>query len=171
MTRWLSIEEQVVWRSWLVATSMMRERLSQDQEEGSGFSVEEYGLLVQLSEAEGRRLRMSSLATLGLYSRSRLSHSISRLAEKGWVTKEPCDTDRRGAWAVLTKSGFKALEAAAPIHIDSVREHLLDPLTTDQVAQLGQICAIITEHLCSIEGADTALALRVMGGPAPEPAE
>ncbi|MSX81690.1 MAG: MarR family transcriptional regulator, partial [Actinobacteria bacterium] len=113
MTRWLSIEEQAVWRSWLVATSMMRERLSQDQEEGSGFSVEEYGLLVQLSEAEGRRLRMSSLAALGLYSRSRLSHSISRLVDKGWVTKEPCDTDRRGAWAVLTKAGFEALEAAA----------------------------------------------------------
>ena len=171
MTRWLSIEEQAVWRSWLVATSMMRERLSQDQEEGAGFSVEEYGLLVQLSEAEGRRLRMSSLAVLGLYSRSRLSHSISRLVDKGWVTKEPCDTDRRGAWAVLTKAGFEALEAAAPIHIESVREHLLDPLTTEQVAQLGQICATIAEHLCSIEGADTALALRVMGGPAPEPSK
>ena len=171
MTRWLSIEEQAVWRSWLVATSMMRERLSQDQEEGAGFSVEEYGLLVQLSEAEGRRLRMSSLAALGLYSRSRLSHSISRLVDKGWVTKEPCDTDRRGAWAVLTKAGFEALEAAAPIHIDSVREHLLDPLTTEQIAQLGQICATLAEHLCSIEGADTALALRVMGGPSPEPSK
>lgn len=171
MTRWLSIEEQAVWRSWLVATSMMRERLGQDQEEGTGFSVEEYGLLVQLSEAEGRRLRMSALAALGLYSRSRLSHSISRLSEKGWVTKEPCDTDRRGAWAVLTKSGFEALEAAAPIHVDSVRKHLLDPLTTEQVAQLGQICATLAEHLCGIEGADTALALRVMGGPAPEPSK
>ena len=171
MTRWLSIGEQAVWRSWLVATSMMRERLSQDQEEGAGFSVEEYGLLVQLSEAEGRRLRMSSLAALGLYSRSRLSHSISRLVDKGWVTKEPCDTDRRGAWAVLTKAGFEALEAAAPIHIDSVREHLLDPLTSEQIAQLGQICATLAEHLCSIEGADTALALRVMGGPSPEPSK
>lgn len=171
MTRWLTIEEQAVWRAWLVASSMMKERLAGDLETATELTDEEYGLLVQLSEAEGRRLRMSSLAALGLHSRSRLSHSISRLVEKGWVTKQPCDTDRRGSWAALTRSGFEALEAAAPIHIQSVREHLLDPLTPNQVTQLGQICTVLAEHLCSIEGANTAVALRVMGGPAPEPAE
>ena len=89
-------------------------------------------------------------------SRSRLSHAVSRLEEKGWVRRETCATDRRGQLAVLTDAGFAALAAAAPRHVEGVRTHLFDVLTAEQVGQLGEICAAVTNHLretCTAAGA------------------
>ena len=68
---------------------------------------------------------------------------------------------------MLTDEGFAVLEAAAPIHVENVRRHLFDPLSEVDIAALGEICRTLTAHLCSLEGADTEVALRVMGGPAP----
>ena len=166
-TRWLSKEEQGVWRAYLVATSMLTARLADELEAGTGLTNADYELLVQLSESEGRRLRMSALADRSLSSKSRLSHAVARFEARGWVRREPCDDDRRGAWAVLTDEGFAVLEAAAPLHVENVRRHLFDPLSEAEVEQLGRICRTLTAHLCSLDGADTEVALRVMGGPAP----
>jgi DNA-binding MarR family transcriptional regulator len=166
-TRWLSREEQAVWRAYLVATSMLTARLADDLESATGLTNGDYELLVQLSESEGRRLRMTALASRSLSSKSRLSHAVSRFEARGWVRREQCEDDRRGAWAVLTDEGFAVLEAAAPLHVENVRRHLFDPLSEAEVAELGRICRTVADHLCGVEGADAETALRVMGGPAP----
>jgi DNA-binding MarR family transcriptional regulator len=145
--RWLSAAEQRVWRSFLAASQLLADRLDQELQRGSGISHTYYEVLVRLSEVPGHRLRMSELADRSLSSRSRLSHAVARLEERGWVKREECPTDRRGQVAVLTGEGFAALEAAAPGHVEGVRTHLFDQLTPDQVSQLGEILGTLAEHL------------------------
>jgi DNA-binding MarR family transcriptional regulator len=145
--RWLSAEEQGVWRSFIEATQLLGDRLDQELQRDAGMPHAYYEVLVRLSEVPGRRLRMSALADRSMSSRSRLSHAIARLEEKGWVRREICATDRRGQLAVMTEEGFAALAAAAPGHVEGVRAHLLDQLTPEQVRQLGAICAAVAEGL------------------------
>jgi DNA-binding MarR family transcriptional regulator len=145
--RWLSADEQVVWRSFIEATQLLIDRLDQELQRDSGIPHTYYEVLVRLSEVPGRRLRMSALADRSLSSRSRLSHAVARLEQNGWVRRELCATDRRGQLAVLTDAGFAALAAAAPGHVEGVRTHLLDPLTPEQVRQLGEICVAIAAGL------------------------
>src|SRR5207248_7130274 len=96
-----------------------------------------YQILVMLSEAPGRTLRMSELADKTWSSRSRLSHAVDRLEDRGWVQRLSCPSDKRGAFAVLTDAGYAVLEAAAPSHVESVQLLVFDQLTPEQVAQLG----------------------------------
>lgn len=145
--RWLSDEEQAMWRSYIESTQMLMDRLDQELQRDSGIPHTYYEVLVRLSEVPDRRLRMSALADRSMSSRSRLSHAVARLEENGWVRREICATDRRGQLAVLTDAGFAAIAAAAPGHVEGVRTHLLDPLTPEQVKQLAEICAIIAERL------------------------
>jgi DNA-binding MarR family transcriptional regulator len=98
-----------------------------------------YEILVRLSEADDRALRMSQLADRTRSSRSRLSHAIARLEERGWVRREDCPTDRRGQIARLTDKGFDVLRAAAPGHVDAVRGYLVEALTAEQLRQLESI--------------------------------
>lgn len=152
MTRWLSRDEQAVWRAFLVANQLLFDRLDRELQRDSAMPHGYYEVLVRLSEAEGRRLRMSTLADRSQSSRSRLSHAVRRLEEAGWVRREACPTDARGAEAVLTDVGFAALAAAAPGHVESVRRHLFDQLTPEQIAHLGEISAVLRDHLRSEEG-------------------
>ena len=154
--RWLDAGEQRVWRSFLAATQLLNERLDQELQRDSGMPHAYYEVLVRLSEVPDRRLRMSDLADRSLSSRSRLSHAVARLEEAGWVRRESCPTDRRGQLAVLTDAGFAALEAAAPGHVETVRTHLFDQLTPEQVRQLGEICGAIADHLRADLPAGTA---------------
>jgi DNA-binding MarR family transcriptional regulator len=149
--RWLDPSEQVVWRSFLSATQLLADRLDQELQRDSGIPHGYYEVLVRLSEVPGRQLRMSELALRSMSSRSRLSHAVARLEERGWVRRESCPTDRRGQLAILTDAGFSALEAAAPRHVEGVRSHLFDQLTSDQVAQLGEIFGAVTNHLMRAE--------------------
>jgi DNA-binding MarR family transcriptional regulator len=149
--RWLSDSEQVVWRSYLTATQLLNDRLDQELQRDAGVPHAYYEVLVRLSEVPDRRIRMSALAELSLSSRSRLSHAVARLEEAGWVRRESCPTDRRGQVAVLTDEGFAALAAAAPAHVEGVRTHLFDSLSSEQVGQLGEICATLTAHLVAGE--------------------
>ena len=146
-TRWLSDHEQRVWREFNAATRMLSAHLEGQLQHDSGMPHTYYEVLVALSEAPGRRLRMSELADARQASRSRLSHAVVRLEANGWVRREACPTDKRGAWAVLTDAGFAALEAAAPGHVEAVRESLFDPLTPEQVTALGEISAAIRRQL------------------------
>lgn len=146
-TRWLDDEEQKVWRAFLSANHLLFDRLDRELVGTCDLPHGYYEILVHLSEADGRRLRMSELAERSLSSRSRLSHAVARLEELGWVRRVTCDTDRRGQTAVLTDEGFTALEQAAPFHVESVRQHLFDLLTPEQVAQLGAISRAVVEHL------------------------
>ena len=113
---------------------LLQDRLDRDLTHATGISHAYYEILVALSEAPGRMMRMSELADRCLSSRSRLSHAVSRLEERGWVRRQVCAEDGRGQLAVLTDEGFAALEAAAPVHVESVRTHLFDQLSPRQVA-------------------------------------
>lgn len=146
-TRWLSEREQEIWRSFLSATIGLSDALARQLQRDAGMPHAYYEILVALSEAPDRTLRMSELAGIRGSSRSRLSHAIARLEETGWVRRRGCPTDKRGSYAVLTDKGFAVLEAAAPGHVTEVREKLFDQLTPEQVEQLGEISAAIQRGL------------------------
>ncbi|MDA8371088.1 MAG: MarR family transcriptional regulator [Nocardiopsaceae bacterium] len=136
---WLDADEQRIWRSLLRANSQIDQELDRDLQERSGLTLIEYGILVALSEAQDRRLRMRALADSVIVSKSRLSHQIARLERAGHVRREHCAEDRRGAWAVLTDQGEQALRRAAPGHVARVRERVFDRLTAEQAVSLGEI--------------------------------
>jgi DNA-binding MarR family transcriptional regulator len=145
--RWLTTEEQQSWRSYVTGTVLLQERLERDLREATGLSMAEYEILVRLSEAPDRRLRMTDLADRTLASKSRLSHQITRMAADGYVRREECLEDRRGAFAVLTDAGWERLVAAAPDHVQSVRTWLVDALTEDELSELGRLCQKVVDHL------------------------
>jgi DNA-binding MarR family transcriptional regulator len=138
-TRWLDAGEQRAWRAFVAASQGLFDQLDRELQRDAGMPHTYYQILVNLSEAPGRTLRMHELAERTSSSRSRLSHAVARLEERGWVRRRSCPTDRRGALAVLTDEGFAALRAAAPAHVEGVRAHLFDRLSPAQVAQLREI--------------------------------
>jgi DNA-binding MarR family transcriptional regulator len=142
-TRWLTDDEQLAWRAFLTACQTLfatvEGQLLRDSDIPHGY----YEILVRLSEAPGRALRMTQLAEASTSSKSRLSHAVARLEERGWVKRTDCATDRRGQIAQLTDEGMAALAAAAPGHVDQVRRSLIDRLTPEQVEQLREISAAI----------------------------
>jgi DNA-binding MarR family transcriptional regulator len=143
----LSDEEQCTWRAFLAAIQLLTDELDRELQRDANMPHTYYEILVALSEAPSRTLRMSQLAERCQSSRSRLSHAVSRLEEAGWVRREACATDKRGAWAVLTDEGFAALAAAAPGHVEAVRRAVFDVLTPEQVAQLHEISAAVRDKL------------------------
>jgi DNA-binding MarR family transcriptional regulator len=140
---WLTAEEQRAWRSFLGACQSLFGAVEAQLLRDSGLPHGYYEILVHLSEAPGRALRMSELARASTYSRSRLSHAVTRLEERGLVQRRDCPTDRRGQLAQLTDDGFALLESAAPGHVEQVRRSLIDALTAEQVSQLAAISAAV----------------------------
>jgi len=151
MTQWLTTEQQQHWRAYIAATTLLDEKLSRELQAAHGLTMADYEILVRLSEAPDRRLRMSQLATHTLASRSRLSHQVDRLEKSGLVERQACESDRRGANAVLTEHGWEVLVAAAPTHVDGVRRHLVDRLTEDEFAAMGKALGIVAQHLQGLE--------------------
>ena len=145
--RWLDDDEQRAWRAFLAATRLLLAALDRELQRDAGLPHTYYEILVRLSEAPQRTLRMSQLADTLQSSRSRLSHAVARLEEAGWVRRETCETDRRGQLAVLTDAGFATLEAAAPGHVEGVRAHLFDLLTREQVGHLREVSEVLLAHL------------------------
>jgi DNA-binding MarR family transcriptional regulator len=127
-TRWLDDAEQQIWRRLLSVDCRLRERLDRELRAGASLTLGEYDVLVHLSEAAGRSLRMSDLAQRLLLSRSGLTRRIDGLVRAGLVSRRPCDDDKRGSWAELTPAGFEHLQRAAPVHVGGVRRYLFDPL-------------------------------------------
>jgi DNA-binding MarR family transcriptional regulator len=141
---WLSADEQAAWRAFLTACQTMFGAVEFQLQHESGLPHGYYEILVRLSEAPGRALRMTQLANASTSSKSRLSHAIARLEDRGWVRRMTCPTDRRGQVAELTDEGFAALAEAAPGHVAQVRRSLIDALTPEQVGQLREISEAIT---------------------------
>lgn len=139
-TRWLDQAEQHSWRAYIEATTLLLDALDRQLQRDVGIPHAYYEILVRLSEPADRTMRMSELADATRSSRSRLSHAVARLEERGWIQREDCETDRRGQLARLTDAGFAALEQAAPGHVAAVREYVVDRLSREQIAQLGDIC-------------------------------
>ncbi len=147
MTRWLTQDEQRLWRGWLAASMLLPERLNRDLQEQHGLTGTDYQVLVELSESPERRMRMSTLAERTQLSRSRLSHQVDRMTRAGLVTRQECAQDGRGMFAVLTEQGFQTIVAAAPDHVESVRRHLVDRLTPEQFEAFGQACITVADAL------------------------
>jgi len=142
-TQWLSADEQQAWRAFLTACQTLFGAIDAQLQRDAGLPHGYYEILVRLSEAPDRALRMSQLAEASTSSKSRLSHAVARLEERGWVRRTSCPTDKRGQIAELTDDGFAALATAAPGHVAQVRRSLIDQLSHEQIMQLGQISAAI----------------------------
>jgi len=151
--RWLDPDERRIWLGWVFTSRLLWEEIERDLQRDSSLSWGHYEILVMLSETPDRSRRMSELADATQSSRSRLSHAVARLEELGWVRRETCATDRRGQLAVLTDDGFAALQAAAPMHVESVRRHLFDQLSAEQLLALRDIQMTLLEHLLPIANA------------------
>ncbi|MEY4322581.1 MAG: hypothetical protein RL410_362 [Actinomycetota bacterium] len=147
MTAWLTEQQQKDWRAFLSVLALLPEQFSRDLQISADLTFADYEIFVRLSEREDRSIRMSELAELTLASRSRLTHQIDRLETQGYVERRPCDDDKRGSWAILTEKGWTKLVATAPIHVDSVREHLVDVLTPSEFETLGNLSRKILSSL------------------------
>lgn len=135
--RWLSSSQQRVWRAWLDAVARIDTHLDTVLRP-FGLDLGEYEILVRLSEAPERQMRMSDLADAVRQSRSRLTHTVARMEKEGLLTRQPCPDDRRGVVASLTDTGFALLETAAPAHVESVREVLVDVVEPADFEALGR---------------------------------
>jgi DNA-binding MarR family transcriptional regulator len=145
--RWLDEDEQRIWRSYLLGHARLNELLDRDLREHHDLSLAEYEILVRLSETERRSMRMAELAELSNQSRSRLSHTVDRLARDGLVARHSCDHDRRGIWAILTDAGFRRLSEAACTHVRGVRAYFVDTVDADDYRALGRAFDAILGNL------------------------
>lgn len=141
--RWLSAEQQRIWRSFLNGVARIHERLDAELRP-FGLDIGEYEILVHLSESERHMLRMSDLAERVRQSRSRLTHTISRMETKGLVNRVACPSDRRGVNAIMTETGYRLLVDAAPSHVESVRRALVDRVDPDDFEALGRAMEAVT---------------------------
>lgn len=143
---WLSDEEQRSWRAYLRGNRLLNEALD-DALATHDVRLTEYEILSMLSEAPGGRLRMSALADLVVQSRSRLTHTASRLESRGWVNRVSCLDDRRGVELVLTEEGSAVLQQLAVVHVRSVRAAFVDLMTPEEFAALGRAMGKVVEGL------------------------
>lgn len=147
--RWLSADEQHTWRESIEAWQWLIAAVDAQLQRDSGMPLAYYEILVRLSEAPDRSLRMTQLAEASSSSKSRVSHAVARLEERGWVRRVDCPTDRRGQIAMLTDQGFAALSGAAPGHVEQVRQVLFDALSAEQLGQLDSISSAILAKAAS----------------------
>jgi DNA-binding MarR family transcriptional regulator len=150
---WLDDDQQRAWRQVVGLFMTLPGALESDLQRNAGLSMYEYLVLAALSEAPNGMLQMSDLAYQANSSLSRLSHLISRLEKRGWVTKRPCENDRRASTVALTTAGEKKIRSAAPGHAHLVQELVVEPLTPVQLQQLGEAAASIVQ---AIDAADRA---------------
>lgn len=142
-TRWLDASQQSIWREYLAGSARLIERLEHDLH-AHGLSLAEYEVLVRLSEAPNRQLRMSDLASMVSLSRSRLTHTAARMETAGLLCRTACPEDRRGILAQLTEEGYQRLAAAAPDHVAGVREAFVDLVDPADLAALGRAFRMVS---------------------------
>jgi len=145
--QWLTEPQQRNWRAFLGGVTVLMDRLERDLRAGHGISLPEYEILVRLSEAPNRTMRMAELANHVALSRSRATHTVGRLEAKGIVRREPCDEDGRGVQAVLTDDGFKLLTTAALTHVRGVQEHFVSQASAEEFDAVGRIMNRVVENL------------------------
>jgi DNA-binding MarR family transcriptional regulator len=145
--RWLDDAEARAWRGYLRMRTLLHAQIVRDLAREAGLSGPDYDVLTNVSEAEGRRSRLGDLAARMAWSRSRLSHHITRMEQRGLVTREDCAADGRGAFVVLTDAGWRAVQAAAPGHVASVRRHFIDLLSREQLDALAEISQTVVRRL------------------------
>ena len=155
VTRWLSADEQQAWRAYLRGSRELEVALERDLAD-QGVSLPEYELISMLSEAPEGRQRMSALAAFIVQSRSRVTHTAARLEKRGLVRRIPAPDDGRGVVLCLTDAGFALVGQLARIHVESVRRHLIDPLTAEQFRALGEAMQTIRRANAAVGAEETA---------------
>jgi DNA-binding MarR family transcriptional regulator len=156
--RWLDEQEQQAWRRWLAVAELVPRTLDAQLQRDAGLTHAAYVVLAMLSEAPDRSRRMSDLARVANQSQSRLSHTVARLEERGWVTRVKATEDRRGNVAVLTDPGWDVVTRVAPGHVAAVHDAMFAALSPEQVAVLGEVLGAVLERL------DPDHTLRAVGG-------
>jgi DNA-binding MarR family transcriptional regulator len=145
--RWLSDREMHAWLGYRRMRLLLHLQLDRDLMSQSGLSEQDYDVLSNLSEAAGQRMRLTDLAGHMRWSKSRLSHHITRMRQRGLVDREECAEDGRGSMLVLTRAGQQAISRAAPGHVESVRKHFIDVLTDDEIDALAALSHRVVERL------------------------
>jgi DNA-binding MarR family transcriptional regulator len=151
-TRWLEPAEQAAWRAYLEMSGRLSAQLNRELQESCGVSGAEFAVLVQLSENADGRMRVLELARDLRWEKSRLSHQLGRMQQRGLIERSDCNEDRRGAFVILTARGRATVETAAPRHVESVRRYLFDELSAGQVADFGDVCRSVLGRLDALAG-------------------
>ncbi|MGG8406925.1 MarR family winged helix-turn-helix transcriptional regulator [Streptomyces sp. 12297] len=146
-TRWLDESEMRAWKAFLAAGALLNRRLDQQLREDSGLSHAQYEILVRLSAVPDGELRMTELADALINSKSGLTYQVGQLEKAGLVRRRSCPSDVRGVYAVLTEAGRELLERAAPGHVGTVRELLIDVLTPEQLTAIADGLGEVTRRL------------------------
>jgi DNA-binding MarR family transcriptional regulator len=154
--RWLDDREMAAWGGFMTMRFKLLSHLARELQRQTGLSEADYDVLVALSEAPGQRFRLGELGERLDWEKSRLSKQISRMSTRGLVTREDCATDSRGAFAVLTKAGRKAIETAAPIHVELVRKWFIDALTPAQLKAMTSIGTAVVDRLTENQADETS---------------
>lgn len=144
---WLDHSEMEAWLPVAGLIIRLPAALDAQLQRDAGMSHFEFAVLARLSEAPGRTLRMSTLATFAHGSLSRLSHVTKRLESKGWVYREPCPDDGRYTNAVLTDEGFAKLAEAAPGHVEIVRSLVVDALSDEQLRHVAEVARVVLDRI------------------------
>jgi DNA-binding MarR family transcriptional regulator len=140
------------WRNYVTGAAMLADRLHRELQDGHGLSLADYEVLVRLSEQPARRMRMSQLAEDVASSKSRVSHQVARMEKEGLLVRRECAEDGRGVLAELTDRGMRALETAAPTHVEGVREHVIDLLSREEQEVVAKVFDRVITHLRSLDG-------------------
>ncbi|HEY3682391.1 MAG TPA: MarR family winged helix-turn-helix transcriptional regulator [Streptosporangiaceae bacterium] len=146
-TRWLTAAQERAWRRYRRMRTLLDLQTARDLNRDSGLSETDYDVLSTLSERPGGQWRSRDLSAHLLWSTSRLAHHVGRMERRRLVGREPCADDARGAVITLTPQGWETLRAAAPLHVASVRRHLVDLLTPEEIAALDSIAGKVIDHL------------------------
>lgn len=147
MTQWLDDAQQAAWREFIEVVELLPGSLDAQLRRDAGLSHFEYFTLAMLSEAPDRTLRMTALAELTHATLPRLSHVVSRLEDRGYLTRAPCPEDRRATNAILSEAGWQKVVATAPGHVETVRDLVFANLNAADVADLERIMAKIQGRL------------------------
>jgi DNA-binding MarR family transcriptional regulator len=150
--RWLTAQEQLLWRSWLKLNAALAATLQRELHQDAGLSMPDYEVLVHLTDNPEGRVRVTELAGLLQWERSRVSHHIKRMERRGLVERAECSEDGRGAFVVITPQGRAAIEEAAPGHVMAVRRLMIDALSEQEKAALA---AVIDKLLARADHAPT----------------
>ena len=144
---WLNAGQQRAWRAFILGSTLLMDRLDDDLHRACDLSLTEYEILVRLSESEGRRLRMAQLADALAHSRSRVTHTISRMEQAGLVRRSRSSEDRRGIVTEMTDAGWELLVRIAPVHVACVRSHLVELASDADLEALGRVMNAVADHL------------------------
>ena len=145
--RWLDEAQQRSWRALVIGTTLLMDRLDDDLRRSLNISLTEYEILVRLSERPGRSMRMAQLADALAHSRSRVTHTVDRMEKAGYVVRGTTPEDGRGIVATMTDKGLELLQEAAPLHVEGVRNYLVDVADPADFEALGRAMDAVTDHL------------------------